>query len=117
MARLNRGGDSSGDDITAETTDRNGARVVLCRRVWEEKILIARPEMKSHLEAVLRSVSSPSHVEADPVASSRTRYYTCRSGPSSWLLAVVSYEQEPARIISAFANRKDSPGWIGCTST
>jgi hypothetical protein len=32
-------------------------------------------------------------------------------GPSRWLLAVVSYEQKPARIISVLANRKDPKTW------
>jgi hypothetical protein len=32
-------------------------------------------------------------------------------GPSRWLLVVVSYEQTPARIVSAFANRKDPRSW------
>jgi hypothetical protein len=34
-----------------------------------------------------------------------------RVDPSSRLLTIVSHEQDPARIISAFANRKDSPRW------
>jgi hypothetical protein len=33
------------------------------------------------------------------------------TGPSQWLLVVVSYEQTPARIVSAFANRKDPKSW------
>jgi hypothetical protein len=41
----------------------------------------------------------------------RRRYYLKDAGPSRWLLVVVSYEQEPARIISAFGNRKDPPSW------
>jgi len=113
MARPDRKGDSSDDDITAETTDRHGARVVVYRRVWEEKVLVAHPEMNDHLEDVLRSVSTPDHVEQDPVAPGRTRCYAHRVGPSDWLLTVVSYEQNPARIISAFANRKDPPKWTG----
>ena len=35
----------------------------------------------------------------------------CGGGPSRWLMAVVSYEQEPARIITALANRKDPKTW------
>ena len=38
---------------------------------------------------------------------SRTRFYSRNVGPSRWLLVVVSYEQRPARIITAVANRKD----------
>ncbi len=32
-------------------------------------------------------------------------------GPSRWLLVVVSYEQEPARILTAVALRKDPKQW------
>lgn len=31
---------------------------------------------------------------------------------SRWLMAVVSYEQEPAWIITALANRKDPKRWM-----
>jgi hypothetical protein len=41
----------------------------------------------------------------DPIFEQRTRYYARSIGPSRWLLVVVSYEQTPARIVSAFANR------------
>ncbi len=39
------------------------------------------------------------------------RYYARDVGPSRWLLVVVSYEQEPARVISVFATRKDPKTW------
>jgi hypothetical protein len=43
-------------------------------------------------------------------------------GPSRWLLVVLSYEQEPARPISAFPNRKDvrargEPGTVDMMET
>jgi hypothetical protein len=41
----------------------------------------------------------------------RKRFYRRDVGPSRWLLAVVSYEQEPARIITALAIRKDPKQW------
>jgi hypothetical protein len=39
------------------------------------------------------------------------RFYRRGVGPSRWLVAVVSYEQQPARIITALANRKDPKRW------
>lgn len=113
MAGADRESNPRDDDITAETTDRDGARVVLLRRVWQSKVLVAHPEMTAYLKDALRSVARPDHVEEDPVVSARTRCYARKAGPSNWLVAVVSYEQEPARIISAFANRKDPPKWTG----
>jgi hypothetical protein len=48
---------------------------------------------------------------ADDPRDARVRYYRRHLGPSRWLLAVVSYEQEPARVITALATRKDPPSW------
>lgn len=60
---------------------------------------------------VLRTVTMPDHTTPDPTYELRTRYYARNVGPSRWLLVVVSYEQLPARIVSAFANRKDPRSW------
>lgn len=94
-----------------ETTDPDGARAVLKDEVWREKIVRDHPEIAGHRADVLRAVSAPDHVAADPIFEQRTRYYVRGVGPSRWLLVVVSYEQTPARIVSAFANRKDPKSW------
>ncbi len=100
------------DELTViETTDPGGARVVLPRSVWDEKITMDHPEIDMHLPDVLQTVSRPDHVAPDPVYGDRTRYYARDLGPSRWLLVVVSCEQTPARIVSAFANRKDPKSW------
>lgn len=96
---------------TNETTDPDGARVVLRDGVWREKIARDHPEIAEHRSDVLRAVSAPDHVAPDPAFERRTRYYARGVGPSRWLLVVVSYEQTPARIVSAFANRKDPKSW------
>jgi hypothetical protein len=49
--------------------------------------------------------------DAEVCVSGRTRFYRRDVGPSRWLMVVVSYEQEPARIITALANRKYPKGW------
>jgi hypothetical protein len=94
-------------DLAGETTDPQGGRVVLLDAVWREKIVRDHPEIGAHMPAVLRAVRKPDHVASDPIFAERTRYYARGTGPSQWLLVVVSYEQAPARIVSAFANRKD----------
>jgi len=99
------------EEILAETTDPHGARVVLLRRVWEGKILRDHAELDAHLDDVLRTVAEPDHVADDRSSFERTRYYSRGVGPSRWLLVVVSYEQQPARIISAFGTRKDPVSW------
>lgn len=83
---------------------------MLLRRVWHEKILRDHPEMAAHLDAVITTVHLPDHVANDP-RDERLRYYRSHVGPSRWLLVVVSYEQEPARVITALATRKDPPSW------
>jgi hypothetical protein len=99
------------DDVIREVVDPSGSRVVLLGRLWREKVLRSHPELARHLDAVVDTVLSPDHVDADPVFEQRRRYYRRNAGPSRWLLVVVSYEQEPARIISAFGLRKDPRSW------
>ena len=83
---------------------------MLLLRIWDEKIARDHPELVGHLDGVIKTVAKPDHIEPDTLPS-RTRFYRRDVGPSRWLLAVVSYEQEPARIITALANRKDPKGW------
>jgi hypothetical protein len=85
--------------------------VVLLTRVWNDKVLRDHAELDGCLPEVLRAVSAPDHVEPDPTYEGRRRFHLRGAGPSRWLLVVVSYEQEPARIISAFGNRKDPRSW------
>lgn len=99
------------EETVGETTDPNGVRVVLLAAVWREKIVRDHPEVAECMSEVLRTVAEPDHVAADPRNPSRIRYYALDVGPSRWLLVVVSYEQVPARILSAFANRKDPRSW------
>lgn len=96
--------------ILATVADPDGLRVVLLDRVWEQKITRDHPELAGHLEAVLEAVAHPDHIEADALPA-RRRFYRREVGPSRWLLVVVSYEQQPARIITALANRKDPKQW------
>jgi hypothetical protein len=96
----------SEDAIVRSVHDSEGREVVLPVRIWEEKISRDHPELSGWLDEVLNAVARPDHVEPDSVLG-RTRFYRRNIGPSRWLVAVVSYEQQPARIITALANRKD----------
>lgn len=101
---------ASENPAAATVTGPDGREVVLLARIWTEKITRDHPELLDHLEAVMETVAEPDHVEPDALAD-RTRFYRCGFGPSRWLMAVVSYEQQPARIITALANRKDPKRW------
>jgi hypothetical protein len=68
------------------------------------------PNSSITFDAVIQTVATPDHVEPDTLPN-RTRFYRRNVGPSRWLMAVVSYEQQPARIITALANRKDPKRW------
>jgi hypothetical protein len=99
------------EEIIGEATDLQGVRVILLARVWREKVLPEHTELMAYTKDVLQAIRSAEHVEVDPVYSERRRYFARAVGPSRWLLVVVSYEQVPARIISAFGHRKDPPTW------
>jgi hypothetical protein len=101
---------ASEEPRAATVTDPDGRDVVLLARIWEEKLARDHPELVDRLDAVMQTVAKPDHVEPDPL-SARTRFYRRNVGPSRWLMVVVSYEQQPARIITALANRKDPKRW------
>lgn len=101
---------STDEPRAATITDPDGREVVLLVRIWEGKIARDHPELVDHLDAVMETVTKPDHVEADTLPA-RTRFYRRNAGPSRWLMAVVSYEQEPGRIITALANLKDPKRW------
>ncbi len=109
-ALINLRGVSEGDRLLGEVSDPDGRAVVLLARIWEDKIIRDHPELGDQVEPVLGTVSTPDHVELDP-REDRRRYYRRRVGPSRWLLVVVSFEQEPGRIITALATRKDPTRW------
>ena len=98
-------------DLVGEVGDPEGVRVVVSAELWLEKILRDHPELAPHLEDVLRAIAEPDQILNDPVYERRRRHYLRGAGHSRWLLVVVSYEQEPARVISAFGNRKDPRSW------
>ena len=95
---------TEGNRRLAEVRDPEGRPVVLLARIWDEKIT------RDHPEPVLGTVTAPDHIEPDPRAS-RRRYYRRRVGPSRWLLVIVSFEQQPGRVITALATRRDPKLW------
>lgn len=83
---------------------------MLLARIWEGKIVRDHPEVRAYRNEVLETVANPDHVEPDPLEE-RRRYYRRCVGPSGWLLVVVSFEQQPGRIVTALATRKDPKRW------
>jgi hypothetical protein len=98
------------DEVLVSIRDREGREVVLLARIWTGKILRDHLEMAGHLTAVVQTVRDPQHIEPDAIPG-RERLYRQGAGPSRWLLMVVSFEQQPGRVITALANRKDPKLW------
>ncbi len=98
-------------NVAGKARDPDGVLVVVPSTLWRDKILRGHPELAPHLADLLRAIIEPDHVLPDAVYEGRRRHYLRGAGPSRWLLVVVSYEQEPARVISAFGNRKDPRSW------
>jgi hypothetical protein len=83
--------------------------VVLDQDGWQH-IIEQHPEMADHRFAIVATVRDPEHRGVDP-RPHRHRYWRRDAGPSRWLMAVVDYGGAPARIVTAYGNRKDPPGW------
>lgn len=92
----------------AETIDPDGRVIVLDEEGWEH-ILHEHGELASYREEIMATVSSPDHRRIDP-RPERERYYSRDLGLSRWLFVVVHFSGVPARIVTAYANRKDPPG-------
>jgi hypothetical protein len=95
--------------VLDETVDPEGRRVVLDVSGWEHTVR-RHPEMAGHQLDVVRVVADPQHHGPDPRLG-RERFWRFGDGPSSWLMVVVDFTGEPARILTAYGNRKDPPGW------
>ncbi|HEY3946041.1 MAG TPA: hypothetical protein VGL78_12510 [Solirubrobacteraceae bacterium] len=101
--------------ILAETATPDGILVMMFEDTWHGHIVDPREghgELAAHLDAVLAAVSAPDHREPDPFAG-RERFYKRAVGPSRWLMVVVSFEQEPARIETAlgYGHGRAPAGW------
>lgn len=95
--------------VIGDVVDPDGRRVVLDDGGWKH-ILGEHAEMTAHRDAVLATVTKPQHRRPDP-RPSRERYWRRGLGPTRWLLVVVDFRSQPARIVTAYGNRRDPPGW------
>ncbi|MGH2857926.1 MAG: hypothetical protein ACRDMJ_10640 [Solirubrobacteraceae bacterium] len=89
--------------------DPDGRDVVLDAAGWQH-IVGDHGELASLRGAVLSAVATPDHRGPDP-RPGRERYWRRGFGPSRWLMVVVDFNSLPARVVTAYGNRKDPPGW------
>jgi len=94
------------DQHAATVIEPSGREVVLLARIWDNKIAHDHPELTGHLDALIETGAKPDHLEPDTLPN-RTPFNRRNAGPSRWLMAVVSHEQQPARIITALTNQND----------
>ncbi len=105
------GVEAPNEALVSETCDPDGNRVVIPAALWFGKVLRDHAELAPHLATVLRAIGAPDHLITDPAYPGRRHYFVRDAGPSRWLRVVVSYEQEPAKLLTAYPNRKDPPLW------
>jgi hypothetical protein len=97
--------------ILAETATPDAVRVVLFEDTWV--LRSGHGELEPHLAAVLDCIASPDHREADAWPH-RVRYFKQDVGPSRWLMVVLDFDQEPARIVTAlgYGHGRSPSGWL-----
>jgi hypothetical protein len=84
--------------------------VVLDESGWEH-VLDEHGEMEPHSASVMAAITAPEFRQPDPRAG-RERYWRRGLGPSRWLRVVVDFSTDPARVVTAYGNRKDPPDWV-----
>lgn len=99
--------------VLGETETPEGVRVVLFEDTWLLHVLDPQdghPELYPYLAVALKTVAEPDHRELDP-RPGRERFFKQHAGPSEWLMVVVHFGDEPARIVTALGYQHgQSPG-------
>ncbi|MBV9338867.1 MAG: hypothetical protein JO243_23510 [Solirubrobacterales bacterium] len=101
--------------IAGEAVTREGVRVLVFADTWTDHILdpeAGHPELAPYLDAVLAAIATPDHREPDD-RPHRERFYKREAGPSRWLLVVVDFEAQPARVVTAlgYGHGRSPAGW------
>lgn len=93
-----------GGDYIVEALEPGGRRVRLEENAVQH-ILANHRELEPHIHEIIAIVVQPDHHEFDPIGG-RERYYGRGIGPSDWLVVVVDFGTEPARVVTAYGTRK-----------
>jgi hypothetical protein len=101
--------------ILAEAKTPEEIRVVLFADTWLKHVLnphSGHAELELHLDAVLETLESPDFREAERWRA-RERFFKRDVGPTRWLMVVVDFAKEPARVVTAFGygHGRSPDGW------
>jgi integrase len=102
--------------IVGEATTADGILVVVFANTWRDHILdpdAGHAELAPHLDAVLSAIAAPDHREPDE-RPHRERFFKRDAGPSRWLMVVVDFEEQPARVVTAlgYGHGRSPAGWM-----
>ena len=86
--------------VRYEVSDPDGRVVVIDSRTLRH-LTRRRPQMATHVAAILDAVARPDVREDDP-APGRERFYRRDLDPRRWLRVVVDFTHVPAFVVTAF---------------
>jgi hypothetical protein len=89
-----------------QTTDPNG-RVVVFDTGTREHLRNRRPELLDHIGAILDVVNLPDYREEDDKRPGHERFYRQDLDPRRWLTVVVSFNEAPAYVVTAWVQAFD----------
>jgi len=93
--------------LAAQTDDPFGAPVVIERTRWHKVVIANHPELAGEVEAVVEAIRRPTRVDSDPLFSARRRFFAPHPKLERWVMALISYEHKPARLVSAALLRSE----------
>lgn len=101
--------------ILGEARTPDGRRVVLFHDTWLLHILNpvgGHAELEPYLAVVLQVLELPDHREPERWPY-RERFFKRGVGPTDWLMVVVDFGDDPARIVTAFGygHGRTPEGW------
>jgi hypothetical protein len=98
------------DDVLISIRDREGREVACSPASGRARFFATTLRWQTISRLSCRPLATRSTSSPDAMPG-RERLYRHGAGPSRWLLVVVSFEQQPGRVITALANRKDPKLW------
>jgi hypothetical protein len=88
------------------TTDLEGRDVVFDVGT-REHLMNRRPELLDHIDAILDVVNLPDYREEDDKRAGHYRFYRQDLDPRRWLTVVVSFNERPAYVVTAWVQHAD----------